>query len=215
MVAAAEASARGGIPAVWQRVITFLLCLLPLAWLVLRALTDQLSANPIEDITDATGTWTLRLVLITLAMTPLRRLTGWKWPLRLRRMLGLFVFFYASLHLMTYLWFDQFFLWSEILADIVERPFITLGMTAYALLLPLALTSNQASQRWLRRNWKRLHRLVYPIALLGVIHYYWLVKADVREPLLYGAVWLGLMGLRLRLPVSTSRMNRQDEKKSL
>ncbi|RRQ21137.1 protein-methionine-sulfoxide reductase heme-binding subunit MsrQ [Thiohalobacter thiocyanaticus] len=215
MVAAAEASARGGIPAVWQRVITFLLCLLPLAWLVLRALTDQLSANPIEDITDATGTWTLRLVLITLAMTPLRRLTGWKWPLRLRRMLGLFVFFYASLHLMTYLWFDQFFLWSEILADIVERPFITLGMTAYALLLPLALTSNQASQRWLRRGWKRLHRLVYPIALLGVIHYYWLVKADVREPLLYGAVWLVLMGLRLHLPASTSRMNRQDEKKSL
>lgn len=213
MVAAAER--RIPIPVGWQRILAFVLCLLPLAWLILRALTDQLSANPIDDITDATGTWTLRLVLITLAMTPLRRLTGWKWPLRLRRMLGLFAFFYASLHLMTYLWFDQFFLWSEILADIVERPFITLGMTAYALLLPLALTSNQASQRWLRRGWKRLHRLIYPIALLGVIHYYWLVKADVREPLLYGAVWLGLMGLRLRLPASTSRMNRQDEKKSL
>ncbi|HSH29834.1 MAG TPA: protein-methionine-sulfoxide reductase heme-binding subunit MsrQ, partial [Thiohalobacter sp.] len=175
----------------WQRVIVFLFCLLPLAWLVLQALTGALSANPIDDITDATGTWTLRLLLITLAMTPLRRLTGWKWPLRLRRMLGLFAFFYASLHLLTYLWFDQFFLWSEILVDILERPFITLGMAAYALLLPLALTSNQASQRRLRRNWRRLHRLAYPIALLGVVHYYWLVKADVREPLLYGAVWLG------------------------
>ena len=213
MVAVAGASPRGGIPVFWQRVITFLLCLLPLAWLILQAVTDRLSANPIEDITAATGSWTLRLLLITLAMTPLRRLTGWKWPLRLRRMLGLFAFFYASLHLMTYLWFDQFFLWSEILADILERPFITLGMTAYALLLPLALTSNQVSQRRLRRNWKRLHRLVYPIALLGVVHYYWLVKADVREPLLYGALWLGLM--TLRLPASTNRMNRQGENKSL
>ncbi|MAT66635.1 MAG: sulfoxide reductase heme-binding subunit YedZ [Gammaproteobacteria bacterium] len=201
------------VPVAWQRAVVFMLCLLPLAWLVLRALTGALSANPIDDITDATGTWTLRLLLITLAMTPLRRLTGWKWPLRLRRMLGLFAFFYASLHLMTYLWFDQFFLWPEILADILERPFITLGMTAYALLLPLALTSNQASQRRLRRNWKRLHRLVYPIALLGVVHYYWLVKADVREPLLYGALWLGLM--TLRLPASTNRMNRQGENKSL
>lgn len=198
MVAVAGTDVRGGIPVLWQRVITFVLCLLPLAWLVLQAVTDRLSANPIEDITAATGTWTLRLLLITLAMTPLRRFTGWQWPVRLRRMLGLFAFFYASLHLMTYLWFDQFFLWSEILADILERPFITLGMTAYALLLPLALTSNRASQRWLRRNWKRLHRLVYPIALLGVLHYYWLVKADVREPLLYGAIWLGLMGLRYR-----------------
>lgn len=198
MVAVAGTDVRGGIPVLWQRVITFVLCLLPLAWLVLQAVTDRLSANPIEDITAATGTWTLRLLLITLTMTPLRRFTGWQWPVRLRRMLGLFAFFYASLHLMTYLWFDQFFLWSEILADILERPFITLGMTAYALLLPLALTSNRASQRWLRRNWKRLHRLVYPIALLGVLHYYWLVKADVREPLLYGAIWLGLMGLRYR-----------------
>lgn len=186
------------MPVIAQRILTFVLCLLPLAWLTGLALTDRLSANPIDDITDTTGTWTLRFLLITLAMTPLRRAMGWQWPIRLRRMLGLFAFFYASLHLMTYLWFDQFFLWSEIGKDILERPFITVGMTAYALLLPLALTSNRFSQRRLGRKWKSLHRLVYLIALLGVIHYYWLVKADVREPLLYGLIWLVLMALRMR-----------------
>lgn len=197
MVAVAGTDVRGGIPVLWQRVITFVLCLLPLAWLVLQAVTDRLSANPIEDITAATGTWTLRLLLITLAMTPLRRFTGWQWPVRLRRMLGLFAFFYASLHFVTYIWLDQFFDPAAIVRDIVKRPFITVGFSAFVLLIPLAATSTHAMMRRLGRRWQHLHRLVYAIALLGVIHYLWLVKKDLTEPLLYGGVLALLLALRL------------------
>ncbi|MFN2337871.1 MAG: sulfite oxidase heme-binding subunit YedZ, partial [Gammaproteobacteria bacterium] len=171
----------------WLKPVLFAACLLPLAQWLWLGWQQQLGANPIEYITHGTGDWTLRLLLLTLLMTPLKRGFGWGWPLRVRRMLGLFAFFYATLHLSTYLWLDQFFDWGEIGRDILERPFITLGMTGYVLLLPLALTSTQAMMKRLGRNWKKLHRLVYVVATLGVLHFWWLVKADVREPLLYVA----------------------------
>ena len=176
--------------------LVFLLCLLPVLMLAWLLYTNQLGANPIEEIANTTGEWTLRFLLITLLATPLKRLFSWSWPIRVRRMLGLFAFFYASLHLATYLWLDQFFDWGEIWLDILDRPFITVGMLAFVLLLPLALTSNHTMVRRLGRNWKRLHRLAYIIPLLGVIHYWWLVKADVLEPLVYGVVLAGLLGFR-------------------
>lgn len=175
------------------RLALFLFCLLPLARLVAGAAQDELGANPIEFITRSLGTWTLNFLLITLAVTPLRHLTGMHWLLRLRRMLGLYAFFYAALHLATYLWLDQFFDWAAIAKDIVKRPFITAGFTAFVLLVPLAATSNNAMVRKLGgRRWTQLHRTVYAIAIIGVIHYWWLVKKDVTQPLLY-AVLLGLL----------------------
>jgi sulfoxide reductase heme-binding subunit YedZ len=180
----------------WIKPSVFLLCLLPLTWLAFALLTDRLGANPIEALTRETGEWALRLLLITLCMTPLRRATGQAWPLRIRRMLGLFAFFYACVHLSTYLWLDQFFDWGEIGRDILKRPFITVGMLAFTLLLPLAATSNRAMIRRLGRNWVRLHQLVYVIAALAVLHFWWMVKADVREPLVYAVLFLCLMLLR-------------------
>lgn len=180
----------------WIKPVVFTLCLLPLGWLVFALLTDRLGANPIEELTRDSGEWTLRLLLITLCMTPLRRASGWSWPLRVRRMLGLFAFFYASIHLTTYLWLDQFFDWGEILRDIIKRPFITVGMTAFVLLLPLAVTSTNAMMKRLGRNWTRLHQLVYVIPALGVLHFWWLVKADVREPLVYAGLLVLLLALR-------------------
>ncbi len=175
----------------------FSACLLPLANLLWLAYQERLSANPIDDITDQTGVWTLRLLLITLLMTPLRRMFGWSWPQRVRRMLGLFAFFYATLHLFTYLWLDQFFWWEEILADIIKRPFITVGMLGFLFLLPLAATSTKAMMKRLGRHWKRLHRLAYVVPALGVLHFTWLVKADYQEPLLYGSLLVLLLALRL------------------
>ncbi len=175
----------------------FLACLLPLVLLLWRAYAGLLGANPIEAITHETGEWTLRLLLITLLATPLRRVSGWAWPIRIRGMLGLFAFFYASLHLLTYLWLDQFFAWGDIWLDILDRPFITLGMLAYALLLPLALTSNRYMTRRLGKHWKGLHRLAYLAPALGVLHFWWLVKADVREPLVYGILLALLLAVRV------------------
>ncbi len=179
------------------KVALFLVCLLPLAHLVQAGLTDALGANPIEAITHATGDWTLRFLLITLAVTPLRRLTGAHWLLRLRRMLGLFAFFYASLHFTTYIWLDQFFDLQGIAKDVLKRPFITVGFAAFVLLIPLAATSNSFAIRRLGgRKWQSLHRSVYAIAILGVTHYWWLVKKDISEPLLYGSILAGLLGIR-------------------
>jgi len=184
------------IPA--ARRILFLLCLLPLAYYGWELWQDNLGANPIEAFTRGLGTWALNLLLITLTVTPLRRLTGWTWLLRLRRMLGLFVFFYACLHLTTYLWLDQFFDWSAIGKDIVKRPFITAGMIAFALLVPLAATSNKAMIRRLGgRRWQELHRLVYPLAMIAVLHYTWMVKLDASRPAAYGALLAVLLGMRL------------------
>jgi sulfoxide reductase heme-binding subunit YedZ len=168
-------------------------CLMPLAVLAGQALTHHLGANPIDEITDQTGIWTLRLLLITLAVTPARRLTGWNRLIQLRRMLGLFAFLYGSLHFLTYLWLDQFFVIEDIVADVVERPFITVGFASFALLIPLAVTSTTAMIKRLGgRWWRRLHRLVYVIAIGGVVHYLWLVKADIQQPLLYGGI-LGVL----------------------
>jgi sulfoxide reductase heme-binding subunit YedZ len=178
--------------------LLFLACLLPLAYYGVGVWQDTLGANPIEALTRGLGTWALNLLLLTLAVAPLRRLTGWAWLLKLRRMLGLFVFFYACLHLATYLWLDQFFDWPAIGRDIVKRPFITAGMLAFLLLLPLAATSNQAMIRRLGgHRWQELHRLIYPLAMLAVVHYTWLVKADASRPAAYGALLALLLGLRL------------------
>ncbi|HTO45231.1 MAG TPA: protein-methionine-sulfoxide reductase heme-binding subunit MsrQ [Burkholderiales bacterium] len=177
----------------WLKAALFVLCLVPLGRLVWLGTHHGLGANPIEYITHSTGWWTLTFLLITLSVTPLRRLTGWNWLLRLRRMLGLFAFFYVCLHFVTYIWLDQFFDWHSMVKDIAKRPFITVGFTAFLLLIPLAATStNRMVKRLGARRWQRLHRMVYIIATLGVLHFWWLVKKDIREPLLFGAL-LGLL----------------------
>ncbi len=178
------------------KALLFVLCLLPLAASLWQALSGQ-AVNPVETLTRDSGSWALNLLLAGLAITPLRRLGAPGWLLRLRRMLGLYAFFYASVHLLIYLWLDQLFDWAAIVQDIIKRPFITVGMAAFALLLPLAITSTDGWLRRLKRRWGQLHRLVYPLALLAVLHYLWLVKRDLTEPLLYAAVLAVLLGMRL------------------
>lgn len=177
--------------------LLFIICLLPLARLLYLAFNGGLGANPIEFITRSTGTWTLVGLMLTLAVTPLRRLTGRNELIRYRRMLGVFAFFYACLHFTTYIWLDQFFDLKGILRDIYKRPFITVGFSAFLLLIPLAVTSTNAMMRRLGRRWQQLHRLVYLIGLLGVLHYLWLVKKDLTQPLIYAGVLLVLLTLRL------------------
>ena len=178
------------------KALLFVLCLLPLAASLWQALSGQ-AVNPVETLTRDSGSWALNLLLAGLAITPLRRLGAPGWLLRLRRMLGLYAFFYASVHLLIYLWLDQLFDWAAIVHDIIKRPFITVGMAAFALLLPLAITSTDGWLRRLKRRWGQLHRLVYPLAVLAVLHYLWLVKRDLTEPLLYATVLAVLLGLRL------------------
>lgn len=179
------------------RPLVFLAALSPFLYLVWRVVMGELGANPIEDITLVTGRWTLRLLLITLAVTPLRRLTGWHEAIRFRRLLGLFACFYGTLHFSIYIGIDQFFAWKFILADIAKRPYITVGFTAFVLMIPLALTSTAGWVRRLGRRWAVLHRLVYLSATGGVIHFLWKVKADTRDPLLYASVLLALFAVRL------------------
>ncbi len=177
---------------------TFVVCLAPLGLLIWRGFTGGLTANPIEFITHTTGWWTLAFLMITLAVTPLRRLLDMPWLLRLRRMLGLYAFFYASLHFLTWLVVDQFFDWQAIVKDIAKRPYITVGFSAFLLLLPLAATSTNAMVRRLgAARWQSLHRLVYVIAILGVVHFWWLVKKDIREPALFAMILTVLLGARL------------------
>ena len=158
---------------------------------------DALGANPVEKITHQTGDWSLRFLLITLSVTPLRILFDWQVLMRLRRMLGLFTFFYVCLHFATYLVFDHFFDVGEIVKDIIKRPYITVGFAAFLMLIPLALTSTNKMMKRLGRNWKRLHQLVYVIAVCGILHYLWLVKADLLQPLLHAAILLVLLGIRV------------------
>jgi len=179
------------------RVAVFTAALLPALWLGYAFFADRLGPNPFETLTRTSGEWTLRFLLLTLAMSPLREVFGWRWPVRLRRMLGLYAFFYGVLHLTTWLWFEQFFDWPEIGRDILKRPFITAGMVALLILAALAATSNQAMMRRLGRRWKPLHRLVYPAVVLAVLHHFWLVKADLRGPAIYGVIAAGLLGWRL------------------
>jgi sulfoxide reductase heme-binding subunit YedZ len=178
--------------------LVFLACLIPFLLLLRGVLDGDLGANPLERVTDVTGQWGLRFLLLTLAITPLRRLTGWTWLLRFRRMLGLFVFFYITLHFLTWVWLDQELSWGNILADIVKRPYVTVGFSAWLLLFPLAATSTRGMMRRLGRKWQRLHRAVYAIGVLAILHYIWLVKADLLEPLIYAAVLILLLVVRWR-----------------
>ena len=177
--------------------VVFLAALVPLARLVWLGLHAGLGANPIEFITHSTGDWTLIFLLTTLAITPLRKLTRQYWLISYRRMLGLYAFFYGCLHLTTYVWLDKFFDVHEMLHDIAKRRFITAGMTAFALMIPLALTSTKWSIRKLGKRWQILHRLIYFSATAGVIHYIWLVKADLRKPLEYASVLGALLLYRV------------------
>lgn len=183
---------------VWKPII-FLLCLIPATLVVTDAfeLTGRLGANPIEEIQDRFGTWALRFIMITLTVTPLRRVTQWNWLSRFRRMLGLFTFFYAFTHFLTWLILDQEMLLSAILEDLTERPFITLGFAAVVLLTALAITSFTAIRRRMGRNWQKLHNMAYAVAMLGVWHYWWQVKKDVTEPQIYAAILAVLLGVRI------------------
>jgi methionine sulfoxide reductase heme-binding subunit len=179
--------------------LVFVACLVPFLLLIANGfgVFGELGANPIDKITDVTGTWTLRFVLITLAVTPIRRLTGWNPIVRLRRMLGLFAFFYGTMHFLTFAAIDQFFAWDFIVADVAKRPFITVGFLGFVLMIPLAITSTAG---WIRRlggkRWQMLHRLIYITAVCGVVHYLWLVKSDITRPLTYGAILAVLLAIR-------------------
>ncbi len=194
--------------------VVFTASLGPVAWLTWAGFTGNLSVNPLSDLTNETGVWALRFLCLTLAITPLRRLTGWNWVIRFRRMVGLYAFFYGALHFLVYAIADRFagldfpdgiVAWStarnlaaSVGADIYKRPFITIGFTALMLMVPLAVTSTAG---WIRRlggkRWQALHRLVYASAVAGAVHYYWLVKADVSRPLIYGAIVVALLGFRV------------------
>jgi methionine sulfoxide reductase heme-binding subunit len=179
------------------KLAVFLLCLAPAVLLALDWQSNALGANPIETITRASGEWALRFLLITLAVTPLRRYTGLHWLVRLRRMLGLFAFAYGAAHFAIYLWLEHFFDGWAIARDILDRPFITVGFAALVLMLPLALTSNNMAIRRLGgRKWQALHRSTYAIAILAVVHFWWLVKADLLVPLIYAVILAGLLGIR-------------------
>lgn len=173
------------------------LALLPLLLMVRATLADALGADPVAELTHRTGDWALRFLLLSLAMTPLRRVLDQAWPIRFRRLLGLYAFFYACLHLTVYVALDLSGYWAQILEDIVKRPFITVGFLAWLLLIPLAITSTRGWIRRLGRRWGQLHRLVYAVGVLAVLHFSWLVKADLREPLVYAFVLAVLLGARL------------------
>ncbi len=188
------------------KAVVWAVCLLPAALLAVEGLTGRLGANPIEEITHRTGWWALVLLTTTLAVTPVRRLTRRNGLVRYRRLVGLFAFFYATLHFLTYLVVDQFFAWTYILEDIVDRPFITVGFASWVILVVLAATSTRRSIRRLGRRWQRLHRLVYAAAVLGGVHYFWKVKADTREPLIF----LGIIAVLLvARPVLKARRGKQ------
>ena len=181
----------------WTKALAFIACLTPLFWVGWRAYQQDLTANPIEYITHFTGDWTLRFLVFTLAVTPLRKLVGLPDLIRFRRMIGLYAFFYGTLHFVTYIWLDKFFDLPEMWKDVVKRPYITAGFTGFLLMLPLAVTSTTG---WIRRmggkRWQALHRLVYFSAIAGVVHYYWLVKSDIRLPVMYAAFVAVLLGYR-------------------
>lgn len=194
------------------KAVVFGLALLPFLRLALFTVTDRLGANPIEFITRNTGDWTLYFLCITLAVTPLRRFTKWNWLIKLRRMLGLFAFFYVSLHFTTFLWFDHFFDVQEMLKDVAKRPFITVGFAAFVLLIPLAATSTNGMVRRLGgRRWQQLHRTIYLIAPLGILHFWWMKagKHDFAQPALFGVIVALLLLVRLYWRFSRARVQKQ------
>ena len=183
---------------IWKPVV-FLLCLVPASLVItdLFELTGGLGANPIEEIQDRFGNWAIRFIMITLTVTPLRRLTGWNWLARFRRMFGLFTFFYVLLHFLTWLILDQGLLLSAIAEDLTKRPFITLGFTALVLLTSMAVTSTAGMRRHMGRRWQKLHYAAYPVGVLGVWHYWWQVKKDTSDAKIYAAILAVLLGLRI------------------
>ena len=182
----------------FAKAAVFTLSLCPLAWLLWGFFHNKLGGNPVEYITHSTGDWTMRFLLLTLLITPLRKFSNQQYLLRFRRMLGLYAFFYGCLHFITYLWLDQSLDLASISKDIYKRPFITAGFTAFILMVPLALTSTKKMiARLGGKNWQMLHRLIYFSAMAGVVHYWWLVKSDIRQPLLYGMLLAILLSLRL------------------
>ena len=215
----------------YAKPVLFLLCLWPAIWLLVGLVALQsgddsgaaaraLGVNPVEKAQDTLGIWALRFLLLTLAVTPLRVIGGWPWMQAFRRMLGLFAFFYVSMHLLWYLFVDQAFDWRQLLADIVKRPYVTAGFTAFLLLLPLAVTSTRGAMRRLGRRWQTLHRLVYVAAILGCVHFWWQVKADIREPLVYAGIltvrlgWRLLRSRRRRIARSASGTARPERRKA-
>ena len=195
---------------IWKPLV-FALCLVPVVLVITDALelTGRLGANPVEEILDRFGNWALRFIMITLAVTPLRRITDWNWLSRFRRMFGLFTFFYALLHFLTWLILDQGLLLSAIFEDLVKRPFITIGFAALLLLAMLAATSTNAARRRLGRRWQTLHNATYVIAILGVWHYWWQVKKDITEPLIYAGILAVLLGARVIWRQARKRRRRQ------
>lgn len=179
------------------KVSIFILCIIPFARLIWLGIQDDLSANPVEFIERSTGFWALFILLVTLSLTPVRLLTGRAWQIQFRRMLGLFMFFYACLHVITYVWLDFAFDWTDIAKDIAKHPRILVGFAAFLLTIPLAITSNNAMMKRLRNHWKQLHQFVYVIAILAVVHFWWLVKKDIREPLFYAVILFVLLGIRI------------------
>ncbi|MFZ9237055.1 MAG: sulfite oxidase heme-binding subunit YedZ [Burkholderiaceae bacterium] len=192
--------------------VLFVGALLPLLINVWLAAQDRLGANPIESLTRSSGDWTLYFLALTLAITPLRRLSGQHWLQALRRMLGLFAFFYACLHFSTFIWFDHFFDFAEIVRDVAKRPFITVGFAALVLLIPLAMTSTQAMQKRLGRRWVQLHRLVYAVALLALLHFWWMRagKQNFAEPILMGVIIMILLAARAAGPIQRWIRARKD-----
>lgn len=189
--------------------IVWLGCLTPAGILVVRALRGNLTANPLELLTNWTGFTTLTLLMVTLAVTPVRRLTGWNGVIKLRRLIGLFAFFYACVHFSIYILLDIYFDWPRIIDDILERPYITVGFTAFLMLIPLALTSTKGWIRRLGKRWQKLHRLVYVAASLGVLHFYWKVKADTRQPLIFAGILILLFLLRTAAVRNAARRVRE------
>jgi len=177
--------------------VVFILCLLPLLFLIWQGFNNALGVNPAETILDTMGNWAIYMLLITLTVTPFRKLTGWGGVIRLRRMFGLFAFFYVCLHLLSYVWFDQYFDWNEILKDIIKRPFITLGFATFLLLIPLVITSTNKMMVRLKKNWKVLHQLVYPISIMAVVHFFLMTRADFRHPIIIASLLSLLLAYRL------------------
>jgi len=191
------------------KITLFFVCLIPLLRLIWQGFNDDLSANPIEFIERNTGYWTLLILLVTLSFTPLRLLTKITWPIQLRRMFGLFMFFYAVLHITTYLFLDYSFDWLEIQKDIIKHPYVLVGLLAFILTIPLAVTSNNAMIKKMGKQWKALHKMVYLIAILGVIHFWWLVKKDVREPILFAVILAVLLLVRIYFKYKNQKVNQK------
>ena len=181
----------------WMKAGIFIAGLYPLARLIILGIHDHLTANPIEFIERSTGTWALVMLMITLSMTPIKLLFGFAWQIQFRRMLGLFMFFYACLHITTYAWLDHSLIWADIIKDIYKHPYVLVGFSAFALSIPLAVTSNKAMIKRLKERWKKLHQTVYLIAILGVLHYWWLVKKDLTEPIIFATVLTLLLLVRV------------------